>query len=237
MSLLFRRSSRSRLGRWRSRFAGRGRCRSYGLVGRATRSGRRHAGLSVEGFHDRLRDVDGRPVPDHRTARPLLGGIEDHAIAAVAGVLHDEWSHAGEDFISDLALLALEIFLRVLGGAIETLLLASICFTSLSRDSSFSLSCWALSCFLRLSISSAKPFSSFCLGSNFLLSASKSRRPSLEAKIACSMLMVPTLVPVALAAAAAAAEGESGGWRPRERRQPGWFGPEPRGKGRTIQQR
>src|SRR6266478_2140005 len=89
---------------------------------------------------------------------------------------------------------------------------ASICFTSLSRDSSFSLSCWALSCFLRLSISSAEPFSSFCLGSNFLLSVSKSRRPSLDAKIACSMLMVPTLVPVALgsAAAPAAAEGALG---------------------------
>src|ERR1019366_5016705 len=45
---------------------------------------------------------------------------------------------------------------------------------------------------------------------NFLASVSKSRRPSLEAKIACSMLMVPTLVPVALAAAAAAAEGALG---------------------------
>src|ERR1700693_3747828 len=87
---------------------------------------------------------------------------------------------------------------------------ASICFISLSRDSSFNLSCWALSCFLRLSISSAEPFSSFCLGSNFLLSVSKSRRPSLEAKIACSMLMVPTLVPVALGAAAAAAGGALG---------------------------
>src|SRR5208337_3508287 len=59
----------------------------------------------------------------HRAARPLLGGIEDHAVAAVAGILHDEWRHAGEDLISDFALLALEIFLRVLGGAIETLLL------------------------------------------------------------------------------------------------------------------
>src|SRR5208282_2775297 len=38
---------------------------------------------------------------------------------------------------------------------------------------------------------------------------SKSRRPSLDWKSACSMLMVPTLVPVALAAAAAA-EGASG---------------------------
>src|ERR1700674_5652883 len=87
---------------------------------------------------------------------------------------------------------------------------ASICFTNLSRDSSFNLSCCALSCFLRPSISSAEPFSSFCLGSNFLASTSKSRRPSLEAKMAVSMLMVPTLVPVALAAAAAAAEGALG---------------------------
>src|SRR6202521_5069079 len=87
---------------------------------------------------------------------------------------------------------------------------ASICFTSLSRDSSFNLSCCALSCFLRPSISSAEPFSSFCLGSNFLASTSKSRRPSVEAKMAVSMLMVPTLVPVALAAAAAAAEGALG---------------------------
>ncbi len=52
-----------------------------------------------------------------------MGRIQDHAVAVVAGVLHDERRHLGEDFISDLALLALEIFLRVLGGAIETLLL------------------------------------------------------------------------------------------------------------------
>src|SRR5208282_1596325 len=54
-------------------------------------------------------------------------------------------------------------------------------------------------------------FSLLCVGSNFLPSSSKSRRPSLEAKIACSMLMVPTLVPETWAAAAAVAEGALGG--------------------------
>src|SRR5712691_1346140 len=54
------------------------------------------------------------------------------------------------------------------------------------------------------------PFSSVCFGSSFLLSASKSRRPSFEAKIACSMLMVPTFVPVApVVAAATAGLGEA----------------------------
>src|ERR1700676_4756109 len=43
-------------------------------------------------------------------------------------------------------------------------------------------------------------FNSVCLGSSFLLSASKSRWPSLLAKIACSMLIVPILFPVAVAA-------------------------------------
>src|SRR5712692_70574 len=59
------------------------------------------------------------------------------------------------------------------------------------------------------------PFSSVCFGSSFLLRASKSRRPSFVAKIACSMLMVPTFVPVAPVVAAAtaglgdAAEGDA----------------------------
>src|SRR5437870_2458040 len=59
------------------------------------------------------------------------------------------------------------------------------------------------------------PLSSVCFGSSFLLRASKSRRPSFEAKIACSMLMVPTFVPVAPVVAAPtaglgdAAEGDA----------------------------
>src|SRR5207245_196662 len=54
------------------------------------------------------------------------------------------------------------------------------------------------------------PFSSVCFGSSFLLRASKSRRPSFVAKIACSILMVPTFVPVApVVAAATAGLGEA----------------------------
>src|SRR5579864_6082652 len=59
-------------------------------------------------------------------------------------------------------------------------------------------------------------FSSVCLGSSFLLRASKSRWPSLLAKIACSMLIVPILPPVPAAvvsgvvAAALGAAGNAG---------------------------
>ena len=124
MSLLLRRSGCRRLGRWRSRFAGRGRRRWLHRLGsRAARSGCRYAGLNVVGVDDWLRDVHGRSVPDHRAARPLLGRVQDHAIAVIAGVLHYERRHLGENFIPDLALLILEIFLRVLGGAIVTFLL------------------------------------------------------------------------------------------------------------------
>src|SRR5258708_7032740 len=122
VSLLFRWSGCRRLGRGRSRFDGRGRSGSQWLGSHDTRSGRRHTGLDVEGFDDRLRDVDGRSVPDHRATGPLLGRVQDHAVAIFAGILHDEWSHLGEDFISDLALLVLEIFLRILRGTIEALL-------------------------------------------------------------------------------------------------------------------
>src|ERR1700690_514969 len=110
---------------FRGRACGRSRfgSRSHGFGSRATRSGSWHTGLNVEGFDDRLRDVHGGPVPDHGAARPLLGRIQDHAIAVIARVLHDERSHNGEDFISYLALLGLEIFLRILRRAIETLLL------------------------------------------------------------------------------------------------------------------
>src|ERR1700730_3442507 len=55
------------------------------------------------------------------------------------------------------------------------------------------------------STSSFTPLSSFCLGSSFLLKASKSRWPSLVAKIACSTLIVPILVLVALVATGAEA--------------------------------
>src|SRR3982075_1506986 len=63
------------------------------------------------------------------------------------------------------------------------------------------------------SSSSFWPFSSFCLGSSFLLSASKSRRPSLGPKMACSMLIFPTLVPepVVTGVEAAGVAGAAGG--------------------------
>src|ERR1700677_1466332 len=95
----------------------------YRLDRRATRGCRWHTRLRVVGFNDRLRDVDGRSVPDHGTARPLLGCIEDHPITVIGRVLHDERSHLGEDFVSDFALLVLVILLRVLGSAIQALFL------------------------------------------------------------------------------------------------------------------
>src|SRR5882672_4690664 len=79
----------------------------------------------------------------------------------------------------------------------KTFCLASICLRKVAAASSFILSPWVVSCFLRLSISSLAVFSSACFGSSFLVRVSRSRRPSLQEKIAPSMLMVPTLVPVA----------------------------------------
>src|ERR1035438_3288179 len=93
MSLFFRGSAcgRSRLG-----------SRSHGFGSRAARSGSWYTGLNVEGFDDRLRDVHGGPVPDHGATRPLLGRIQDHAIAVIARVLHDEGSHRSEEHTSEL---------------------------------------------------------------------------------------------------------------------------------------
>src|SRR5208283_2632481 len=87
--------------------------------------------------------------------------------------------------------------------------LPSICFFRVARASSFSLSCCVVSCFFKLSSSSFWLFSSVCLGSNFLPSASMSRRPSLLPKMASLMLMVPTLVPV-LAPVVVAGVAEAG---------------------------
>src|SRR5882762_4000649 len=79
----------------------------------------------------------------------------------------------------------------------KTFCLESICLRKVAAASSFILSPWVESCFLSESTSSLSVFSSVCLGSSFLVRTSISRRLSLEPKIAPSILMVPTLVPVA----------------------------------------
>ncbi len=84
--------------------------------------------------------------------------------------------------------------------------LLSICFFRLASASSFSLSCCVLSCFFKPSSSSFWLFSSFCLGSNFFCRAATSRCPSLLPKMAPSMLMAPTFVPVMGPGAVAAFE-------------------------------
>ena len=88
--------------------------------------------------------------------------------------------------------------------------MVSICFRKLPRASSFSLSPCVLSCFFRASSSSFWLLSSFCLGSSFFCRASKSRRPSFVPKMAPSILMVPTRVPVVAPVAGTEAAGEVG---------------------------
>ena len=80
----------------------------------AARRRRRHARLCVVSLDHRFRDVDGRPIPDHRSARPGLRGVDDHSVTVVAGKLHDERRHLGQDLIADLALLILVVLLRIL---------------------------------------------------------------------------------------------------------------------------
>jgi len=162
-----------------------------------------------------------------------LGGVQNHAIAVIAGVFHDERSHDGEDLISDLALLGLEIFLRILRRAIKTLLLGLDFFYQLVAGGVVELVLLSSKLLLQAVDFVGLALRSFCLGSNFLASSAKSRCPWLERKIACSMLMVPTLVPVAFDAAAAAADGESGAVQ----RRAGRLGPERRGRGRIRRPR
>src|SRR6266536_3094927 len=101
-------------------------CRLHWLGGRAASGGRGHARLHIVGFDDRLRDIDRLSVPDHRTTGPLLRRIDDDAVAVLARVLHDHGSHLGQDAITDLTLLTLEFFLRVLRRPLEALLLVPI---------------------------------------------------------------------------------------------------------------
>src|SRR5208282_5428451 len=115
VSLLFRWSARGGSG-----FRG---GRSWrGFLSGAPRRRRRHAGLRVVGLDDRLGDVHHRHRHNHRGPRPRLRRVEEDAVAVVDNIFLDDGRHFRQDFISDLALLGLEIFLRVLSSAIETLL-------------------------------------------------------------------------------------------------------------------
>src|SRR5713226_8456938 len=119
VSLLLRRIGRCR------RLGCRSGCRlgapGWGLSRRGRR--RRHAGLHVVGFDHRLRNIDGLAVPDDRSLRPGLRGVNDHAEAVLTGILHDYGSHLSEDSLHDLALLILSFLAGVLHGALEDLLL------------------------------------------------------------------------------------------------------------------
>ena len=86
-----------------------------------SRSG--HARLRVVKIDHRLGDVDRLAVPQHGALRPLLSGVNDHAEAVVLGVLHDHGRHFGQHALRDFILLVAEIFLRILQGAVEGLLL------------------------------------------------------------------------------------------------------------------
>src|SRR5208337_2966185 len=90
---------------------------------RATRSGRWHTGLDVVGIHDRFSDIHSRPRHHHDAARPRLRSVKEKAVTVVNNIFLNDGSHLGEDFISDLARLILEVFLCVLRSAVETLLL------------------------------------------------------------------------------------------------------------------
>src|SRR5215469_17510949 len=78
-------------------------------------------GLLVVSVDDRLGDVERSPVK-HRTVRPRGGNVDHHSQIVVLDVLHDHGLHFLEEARFDLLLLALEIFLRVLGIALELLL-------------------------------------------------------------------------------------------------------------------
>ena len=159
--------------------------------------GRSHARLHVVKVDHRLGDIDRLRPPQHRALRPRLRGIDDHAEAVVLRILHDHRSHLLQNAAGDFLVLVAEVFLGILHGAIENLLLA----LDLLLQSGQSL-------FVQLVLLRGElllqTFEFVVLALQFallgleLLSAEprRSRRPSLLPKIASSMLMVPTLVPV-----------------------------------------
>ena len=177
-----------------------------------------------------------RPVPDHGTARPLLGRIEDHAIAVVAGVLHDERRHPGEDFISDLALLALEIFLRVLGGAIETLLLDFDLLHQLVARFVIQLVLLGIELLLEAVDFVGQALQFVLLGFKLLAERLEIAPSFVGGEDRLFDVDGADFGARSLGRRRSAAEGALG-VALRERRQPGRLGPERRGKGRTLRPR
>src|SRR5690348_5537584 len=94
------------------------RCRS--------RAGRRGRGctLAVIRVHDGLADIHRRSRPQHFSLRPRVGNIHDQAVSILLRVLLDDGGQFGQNLLYDLVLLAVVVVLRVLGRALEGLLLA-----------------------------------------------------------------------------------------------------------------
>src|ERR1035438_1593642 len=114
----------SRLGRRGLRGSSAGRRLRNGRLSGSRRRWRGHARLHVVSVDDCFGDVDCLAPPEHIALRPRLGSIHDHAEAVVLRILHDHRSHLLKDAARNLLLLAAELFLGILHGAIKELLLA-----------------------------------------------------------------------------------------------------------------
>src|SRR5579864_3753330 len=108
-------SSRSGSGRrsWRSRL-----CCCWSRWSRYSR-------LHVISIHHRLGDIHFVGVPPQQwTLRPRLRSVDDHRKVVVLGIGHDHRRHLLQNTGRDVLLLILDVFLKILVGAIEGLLLA-----------------------------------------------------------------------------------------------------------------
>src|ERR1700674_3569103 len=113
----------TRLGRGlRSSRAGRGLRRRR--LSCSCRRWRSHTRLHVVSVDDCLGNIDSLAPPQHVALRPWLRGVHDHAETILFGILHDHRSHLLQNPARDFLLLAAELFLGILHGAIEGLLLA-----------------------------------------------------------------------------------------------------------------
>src|SRR5579864_1417673 len=113
-----------------------GRLRRRGLRGRRFRSRRlwrgagsrcgwsRNARLHVVSVDHCLGDVHRLAPPQHVALRPRLGSVHDDSEAIVFGILHNHRSHLLQNAAGDFLVLIPEVFLSILHGAVEELLLA-----------------------------------------------------------------------------------------------------------------